>query len=282
MPEQGNLEDPAFSPDGRRIAMRIVDLGESQDIWIFDRDQETLERLTVEGDVNETPVWTPDGIRIAFSSRREGGSGELYWQPADGSGPAEQLLATDFRAIPGSWSPDGQTLAFQGLRGSWDVGLLTLGDSTGDATPRGVLESEFDEVHPQLSPDGQWLAYTSDRSGEQEVYVRATSGESARYPVSTNGGHSPRWSPDGNTVYFAVGEAVMAASVSTDGGLRVTTRVQRYEGVNDLNPITSVNYDVHPDGEEFVHIRIGSDQAGRPLIWILNWPEIVEEMTRLR
>ncbi len=176
MPEQGNLQDPTFSPDGRRIAMRFTRLGESQDIWIFDRDQETLERLTDEGTLNETPVWTPDGARIAFSSSRDGGPGQLYWQPADGSGPAQQLLATDFRAIPGSWSPDGQTLAFQALRGSWDVGLLTLGDST----PRWVLESEFDEVHPQLSPDGQWLAYTSDRSGEQEVYVQATSGEGAR------------------------------------------------------------------------------------------------------
>ena len=278
LPEQGNIEDPAFSPDGRRIAMRFIDLGESQDIWIFDRDQETLERLTDEGTVNQTPVWTPDGARIAFSSLRDGGTGQLYWQPADGSGRAEPLLATDFRTIPGSWSPDGQTLAFQALSGSWDVGLLTLGDST----PRWVLESEFDEVHPQLSPDGQWLAYTSDRSGEQEVYVEATSGEGARYPVSSNGGHSPRWAPDGSVVYFAVGAALMAASVSTDDGFRVTSRVQRFDGVDDLNPITSVNYDVHPDGEEFVHIRTGTGVGGNPLIWILNWPEIVREMTSAR
>ena len=78
------------------------------------------------------------------------------------------------------------------------------------------------------------------------------------------------------------GAAVMAASVSTDDGFRVTSRVQRFDGVDDLHAVSSVNYDVHPDGEEFVHVRVGTDQGGRPLIWILNWPEIVEEMTRLR
>ena len=130
---------------------------------------------------------------------------------------------------------------------------------------------------------GTRVAHTSDRSGEQEVYVQATSGEGGRYPVSTNGGHSPRWAPNGSAVYYAVGEAVMAASVSTDDGFRVTARVQRFDGVYDLNPITSVNYDVHPDGEELVYVRDAvTGLSGRPLIWILNWPEIVGEMTSVR
>ena len=159
--------------------MRFVNVGENQDIWIFDRDQGTLERLTEEGSQNAVPVWTPEGARIAFASVRDGEPPQLYWQPADGSGSAERLLATDFRTMPGSWSPDGQTLAFVGERnGSWDVGLLTLGDST----PRWILETEFNELQPQLSPDGLWLAYTSGRSGEQEVYVEAASGEGRRAP----------------------------------------------------------------------------------------------------
>ena len=102
LPEQGNLEDPAFSPNGRRIAMRFVNVGESQDIWIFDRDQGTLERLTEEGSQNAVPVWTPEGARIAFASVRDGEPPQLYWQPADGSGSAERLLVTDFRTMPGS------------------------------------------------------------------------------------------------------------------------------------------------------------------------------------
>ncbi|MEE8146867.1 MAG: hypothetical protein V3T24_04630 [Longimicrobiales bacterium] len=289
LPEQGNIEDPAFSPDGRRIAMRFVDVGESQDIWIFDRDQGTLERLTDEGTVNATPVWTPEGTRIAFSSVRDGEPSQLYWQPSDGSGSAERLLTTDFRTMPSSWSPDGQTLAFAGLRdGSWDVGLLTPGDST----PRWILESEFNEFHPQLSPDGLWLAYTSDRSGEQEVYVEAASGEGRRAPVSIDGAHSPRWAPDGDVLYY-VGEVgvfgtIIAATVSTDGGFRVTSHTEQFDvfdlnhlGVGGGTGIMSVNYDVHPEGEELVHIRI-EGEGGRTLIWILNWPEIVREMTSVR
>ena len=287
LPQQGNIEDPAFSPNGRRIAMRFLNVGESQDIWIFDRDQGTLERLTEEGTVNAMPVWTPEGTRIAFHSRRGSEPPQLYWQPADGSGPAERLLATDFRTMPGSWSPDGQTLAFVGDRnGSLDVGLLTLGDST----PRWILETESNELQPQLSPNGLWLAYTSDRSGDEEVYVEATSGEGSRAQVSIDGGHSPRWAPDGDVLYYArgVGQAgtIIAATVSTDGDFRVTSRTERF-GVNDLNHLgaggqsRSVNYDVHPEGEEFVHIRIGST-GGRTLIWILNWPEIVREMTSVR
>ena len=289
--EQGNIEDPAFSPDGRRIAMRFVDVGENQDIWIFDRDQGTLERFTEEGTLNAVPVWTPDGDRVTFLSVRGGEPGQLYWQPADGSGPAERLLATDFRSIPGSWSPNGQTLWFVGDRnGSLDVGLLTLGDST----PRWILESESNELQPQLSPDGLWLAYTSDRSGEQEVYVEAASGGGRRAQVSIDGGHSPRWAPDGDVLYYASGVGtvgilgtIMAATVSTDGGFRVASRVERFD-VNDLNNLVtgvasglSVNYDVHPDGEEFVHVSIAA-QGGRTLIWILNWPEIVREMTSVR
>ena len=288
LPEQGNIEDPAFSPDGRRIAMRFVNVGENQDIWIFDRDQGTLERLTEEGSQNAVPVWTPEGARIAFASVRDGEPPQLYWQPADGSGSAERLLATDFRTMPGSWSPDGQTLAFVGERnGSWDVGLLTLGDST----PRWILETEFNELQPQLSPDGLWLAYTSGRSGEQEVYVEAASGEGRRAQVSIDGAHSPRWAPDGDVLYYATGDGgqagtIIAATVSTDGGFRVTSRVERFE-VSDLNSLNvpgqapSVNYDVHPEGEEFVHIRLGG-AGGQTLIWILNWPEIVREMTSVR
>ena len=287
LPEQSNIEDLAFSPDGRRIAMWFVDISESQDIWIFDRDQGTLERLTEEGTVNAMPVWTPEGTRVAFFSVRGGEPAQLYWQPADGSGSAERLLATDFRTMPGSWSPDGQTLAFVGDRnGSWDVGLLTPGDST----PRWILETEFNEFHPQLSPNGLWLAYTSDRSGEQEVYVEAANGEGRRAQVSIEGGHSPRWAPDSDVLYYARGEGgdgtLIAATVSTDGGFRVTSRVERFD-VNDLNHLgagaqaPSVNYDVHPEGEEFVHISPGGS-GGRTLIWILNWPEIVREMTSVR
>jgi Tol biopolymer transport system component len=276
LPQSGDLEDPSFSPDGRRIAMRFNDVGENTDIWIFDRDQGTLERFTEEGDFNGVPVWTKDGARVAFASDRDGGEPQLYWRPSDRSASAERLLVTDYAVFPGSWFPDEPTVAFQANRDSWDIGFLTVGDSL----PRWVLETEFNEIHPQISPDGLWLAYTSDRSGSQEVYVVAASGEGGQYTVSTNGGSSPRWAPDGGALYYVAGGTLVAASFSTDGGFRVTQRVNVLDGVTDLDD-SNVNYDVHPDGEDFVVINQG---GGGPdgvtqLIWILNWPEIIQEMT---
>ena len=281
--EGGDLEEVAFSPDGRRIAMRIDNLGDSQDIWIFDRDQNTQSRLTVEGYRNMIPVWTPDGARVAFMSHREGfQQGQIYWQPVDGTGPAERLVGTEYQEFPGSWSPDGKTLAFAATRGGGrDVGLFTLGDSE----PRWVLESEFSEVQPQISPDGRWLAYTSNRSGEPQVYVEAMDGERRRVQVSMDEGHSPRWDPTGTVLYYAeavdgTSGTIVGATVETDGALRVTSR-QFLFSTPDLNNTTAPNFDVGPNGEEFVYV--GSDDAeGIDLVWILNWPEIVREMTTVR
>lgn len=273
LPERGNLENPSISPDGQRVALRFTDVGQRQDIWIYDMDQGTMPNLTVEGARNVAPVWTKDGSRVTFASNRDGGRQQLYWKPSDGSGTAERLLTSDYAAIPGSWFPDGRTLAFMGQReGNWDIGFLTIGDST----PRWAVESEFDEMLPQVSPDGQWLAYASDRSGDTEIYVEAASGEGGRFPVSTNGGWAPRWSTDGGVLYFVAANTLIAASVSTDGGFRVTARAPRFE-ITDFD-FNAPNYDVHPNGEDFVVISQGSNQGARGLVWIQNWTEILRQM----
>jgi serine/threonine-protein kinase len=275
LPEQGNLEDPSFSPDGGRIALRYTNLGNSVDIWVFDREQGTLDRLTVEGAFNGSPVWTKDGRRIAFTSSRSGEE-QIYWKPFDGSGPAERLLESAYGAQPASWLPDGRTLIFNARLGSEtgrDIGRLTLGDTV----PTWIVATEFAETHAQVSPDGRWLAYTSDRSGEDEVYVQLLSREAGRTQISTDGGSSPRWSPDGGTLYYVSEGTMIAASVQTDPVFRVTERVEQFSGVTDIHP-QNVNYDVHPDGEGFLVIGQGGGGGGREVIWILDWLEIVREM----
>jgi serine/threonine-protein kinase len=273
LPESGNLEDPSFSPDGRRIALRFTNVGATQDIWVFDRDQGTLSRLTVQGNHRST-AWTPDGRRVAFRSDRDGVP-RMYWKPFDGSGPAELLLASEYEADPQSWLPDGRTLLFLGDREGTDddIGLLSVGDTI----PTWILATEFEERQPQASPDGRWMAYTSDLSGEFEVYVQALSGEGGRYQVSTNGGTSPRWSPDGQTLYFVSNATLVAASVVTDPEFRVTSRQDRFDGITDLNG-NSVNYDVHSNGEEFLVID-QSESTGARLVWILDWTQIVRDMS---
>ncbi len=144
--------------------------------------------------------------------------------------------------------------------------------------PTWILATEFNETHAQVSPDGHWLAYTSNRSGEGEVYVEALSGEGGRTRVSTNGGGSPRWSPDGKTLYYVIdADALTAASVRTEPEFRVTTRTEVASGFSDVQA-TNVNYDIHPNGEEFLMISQEGTGVTMPIVWILDWLEIVRRM----
>ena len=242
---------------------------------------------------------------LGFGTRAAYASGHLVFSGSDGT-----LLAQPFD--PGARRTTGQSVAILdgvalGGPGMGEFALSAQGgltyESGASSSQALVLEGPGGSTavslpeqgnieDPAFSPDGLWLAYTSDRSGEQEVYVEAASGGGRRAQVSIDGGHSPRWAPDGGVLYYADSPAgnnvgtIIAAAVSTDGGFRVTSRVERFD-VDDLNSLgtgaqaPSVNYDVHPEGEEFVHISIGGE-GGRSLIWILNWPEIVREMTSVR
>jgi Tol biopolymer transport system component len=264
-----NLEDPAFSPDGRRIALRII--GNSgvggEDLWLLDRQQGTLERFTVGG--GNGPVWSRDGRRIAY-----GTSNGIYVKPADQTGTA-QLVLKGTGLNPASFSPDGKSLVFQASgrpNTRADIGSVTLGDSL----PRWLVASEFRDRQPQLSPNGRWLAYESDRTGQFELYVQPLAGDGARVQVSTQGGESPRWSPDGRTLYYVVGSSIVAASLAPGVEFQVASRRTVVEGgVSDLNG-GNVNWDVHPDGKQFLFI----DQTGgvSRLVWILDWTEMVRNM----
>ncbi len=263
-----NLEDPAFSPDGRRIALRIVGTGStSEDLWLLDRQQGTLERFTVGGGLS--PAWSRDGRRLAYAT-----TSGIYVKPADQTGTA-QLVLKGNSLTPASWLPDGKSLVFQ-VSGRpntrADIGIITLGDST----PRWLVATEFRERQPQASPNGRWLAYESDRTGQFELYVQPLVGEGARVQVSTQGGESPRWSPDGRTLYYVVGSSIVAAALAPGLEFQVASRRTVVEGgVTDLNG-GNVNWDIHPDGKEYLFI----DQTGgvSRLVWILDWTEIVRNM----
>jgi eukaryotic-like serine/threonine-protein kinase len=261
---------PRLSPDGRRLAVEVQG-GAGNEIWIAALGDQTIERLTRDG-FNDRPEWTPDGRRVLYSSSRSKAN-SLWWQPADGSGPAELVHQSSDAIREGVFTPDGQSIVYRADTpdSNRDVYRLPL---TGERTPVPLLTSADDDKHPRVSPDGKSLAYTSNESGREEVYLRALSGSAARVRVSTGGGGEPLWSPDGRRIYYRAGAALMAATVAPSPTLAVTARERLFEGRFTTDP-WHPNYDVAPDGKSFVMLR--PVEENRQLVMVVNW---IEELRR--
>ncbi len=202
---EGSYRSVRVSPDGTRLALEEFE--SPSDLWTYDVLRGTLSRLTTDPADDINPLWTLDGERVVFGSDREGPWG-LFWVNADGTGDVERLMTDDeVEAFlePHSWSPDGTILLFSGLypgggsRGrSPDIGLLSM---TEDRASEFLIQTEFVEVHPAVSPDGGWMDYTSLRSGGPEVYVERFLDLGERRLISTDGGRLPLWSPDGRELF---------------------------------------------------------------------------------
>ena len=226
----------------------------TQDIWVYDLDQETLSRLTFEGNPNRYPFWSPDGREVGFSSDRDG-MHALYARPADLSGETRLLLADpDYALFEGSWTPDGRRLVYR--RGNILVrDNLDLWQAAPDLDSAAtvILETPAAEQNPSLSPDGRWLAYTSDESGQTEVYVRPFPGPGGRSQVSTDGGGNPVWAHNGREILYLSRAApfpLVAATVRTEPDFAVESRQQLFDwvGVYSAAP-THPEWDLPPDDQ---------------------------------
>ena len=187
------------SPDGTQIALDIRD--QENAIWIWDVARENLSRLTFGGGLNRAPEWSPDGTRVAFSLS-DGDTEKIYWQAADGSGVPELLVAEGPNIqLPQGFTPDGMEMLFTTpATNPHDIGRALL---DGEDSVEMLLTTSFDEMNPKVSPDGRWLAFQSDESGENEVYVRPyPEVDSGRVPISVGGGTRPLWAKDGSELFY--------------------------------------------------------------------------------
>jgi serine/threonine-protein kinase len=270
--EIGPYRDPRWSPDGERLAFRLGTSGgeeEEGDLWIYHVPTETLSRLTFESD-NLYPVWSRDGSRIIFTSRRDG-IAAMWWKASDATDEAERLLEGNDVRFPGSVTPDGRTLLYREIAANsgFDIYALSL---DGDQQPDSILVTQFDEGSPMISPDGTWLAYMSNESGRNEVYLRRYPDGGARWRISHEGGTEPMWHPEGRELFYRDGPTLWSARLQLGETAVVTRRDSLFDGAFYTN-IRWPEYDVTPDGDHFVMIK-RTGQAQEPVV-ALGWVQEV-------
>ena len=265
------------SPDGTRVALDIGD--QEQDIWVWNVPDGPLTRLTFDGALDRNGHWTPDGDRVVFSSLRNG-SPDVYWKAADGTGAAERLTESDNAQWVNAVTPDGTRLVATEVvpDRAQDLIVVTL---VGDHATEKLVSTQFNERNAAIFPDGVWVAFESNESGQYEVYVRPFPDvESGRWQISTAGGRYPIWSPDGGEVFFLQGTQLMAAPVQTAASFTYGTSDVLFEAPYFFG-FGGRNYDVAPDGR-FLMMKHGGQANGDvppPQInVVLNWFEELERL----
>ena len=276
----GPLNSFALSPNGRELAVGFGS-GNGLNIWVKPVGGGPASRLTF-GNTDRRPEWSPDGREVAFirdslgtSALSSSGPGNaVYARPADGSGTDRRLAKLDRAIQEVNWSHDGKWLILRtdnGARGAGDLIGVRVG---GDTTPVPVVATSFSELHPALSPDEHWIAYSSDESGAFEVYVRPFPNTlGGRWQISNGGGGEPRWSADGREIYYLDTDArLMVASVSA----RPVFSVTKIQPLFTLPPGVIVDqfhqtYDVSPDGKTFYVVSGRALHQETRIVWVEHW-----------
>ena len=258
-PMPSDWSNPHFAPDGRRLAVDILDKRAA--VYIYEWTRDTLTRLTF-GPLNDwTPVWTPDGRRIVFTSDRDQGIRNLYWERADGTGEVQRLTESKNPQVPSSWHPSGKYLAYyenDPKTGNNDVMILPLeGDEISGwkpGKPTVFLNSPASEQDAMFSPDGRWIAYASNESGRNEIFVRPFPGPGGKWQISTAGGTEPRWSRTRRELFYrtqAVSQ-IMVATYTPEGDSFKVDKPRLWSEQSILSRPRQRSFDLHPDGNRLV------------------------------
>ena len=274
----GRVTEPAISPDEKSVVFsRATPSG--FDLWVRDLSRGTETRLTSDPSNNGAAFWSPLGDRIVFTSNRGGHPYNLYQKAANGSGKDQPLLPNSVIDIPHQWSRDGRYIIYSESDPKTNRDLWVLPIENGAARkPIPFLQSEFNEIYGQLSPDSNWMAFTSDRSGRPEVYVRPFPAGEGEWPVSTAGGQGPRWRGDGKELFFeaadgkmmavSVAKAVPGAKPIFEPGVPAALFDAHMYHLVDF----AYEYDVTSDGRRFlINTTEDSGASSVPLTVVTNW-----------
>jgi serine/threonine-protein kinase len=275
-----DYSDPKISPDGRLVAAHLQDA--QNDEWVGDAARGTMSRLSFDPAEDETPIWSPDGRTVAWSATRGAVARGIYRRAADGSGKEELVWSLEKHAHLRDWLPDGRALLVEILdsKSGMDIWRLDLGEKP---TATVFLQTPFNERNSRLSPDGRWIAYVSDESGRDDVYIQSFPAAGAKIQVSNSGGDQPVWSRNGKALFFrgagAMQEVTFAASPRLSVGNPHPLFPDQFESPQGGG---HTSYDVFPDGR-FLMIqspdaRQNAGVSRYELIFVFNW---FEELRRL-
>jgi hypothetical protein len=266
---------PRISPDGTRVAVDIRD--RERQMWTWDVARRTLTRLPFDSPSENYPTWSSDGKRIV-ATLDSGSATNIFWRPADGTGVVERLSGSPNMQSSTAMSPDGTRLVVGELRPATGLDLMMIPlQPRGPAVP--LIETKFNELNAEFAPKGQWLAYESNESGREEVYVRPfPSVEGGKWQVSTSGGRTPIWSRDGRELFYLSSDnRLMGVRIEPGTSWRTTPPAQvlqsRYFEAGTGSPRT---FDVARDGR-FLMIKQDSSNAPHNLVVVQHW---LEELQR--
>jgi serine/threonine-protein kinase len=274
--EPGVYVNPRISPDGSRLSLTVL-RDENWDVWVYDLGRGVSTRLTFDEGVESEQIWSADGKYLLFSSDREGPD-SLYRKRADGSGELERLTQTKVAQWATSWSRDGRYVAVMQSEQQYD--LLYLDLESGETKP--FVSTQFGEGSGAISPDGHFLAYSSNESGSNQIYVRTFPSGEAKWQVSDAPGTAPRWRADGRELFWRNNEGIVAAPVEIDGTtFRAGKPQQLFKGAwkGGLNGVGAgglsfADYDVTPDGKRFAmfpDLEAGAKGGHQHLTLLTGW-----------
>jgi Tol biopolymer transport system component len=258
-----SCSDPRLSPDGRRLVVSVANGA----IWMIDLETQTPTLLSESGFY---PVWSPDGTTVTFTTPRNK-SFDLYRVKADLSQPEFLLLDREHNLRTADWTRDGTLVFREEIPGKGMDLWFWPGDD--EASIQSLLTGPDDELAPTVSPDGRWVAYVSDQSGRDEIYVTSFPSPAGRVQTSDGGGTSPAWSSDGKELFYVEGNDLIAVQLAFDPSLRVVGREALFSG-NFVQYRWQRQYDVHPDGKHFVMLE--NPPRGDVEV-ITNWFSELEE-----
>ncbi len=283
----GGYADPKFSPDGKRLALRDVEVGGTPDIWAYDPQRDRTIRLTFGGGLYDYPAWSPDGKYAVFSLAGEG----VWWTRGDGAGQPQPLIQSSGCFIVTSFAPDGKRVACFNTANLGEIWTVPIEeDSAGlkAGKPEQFFKNQFVNVLPMFSPDGRWLAYESNASGSFEVYVRPfpppASGQGGQWQISSGGGANSTplaWSRTGHELYYQSGDQIMAVSYTAQGDTFVAEKPRVW-----IAKVGGTDWDLAPDGKRIAVVTpVGEPEAptqDHTVVFLQNFLDYLKQRVPLK